>query len=344
MTNSPVGTTIDFTAPGRQVGTLSVPYSYNLSGWSQLQIPIATIGHGNGPTVLLMAGNHGDEYPGQIAIMRLLRELKMEDISGRIILIPALNMPAAKASTRLSPVDGMNLNRCFPGDPEGTVTQIIADYLTTVLFPMSDVVIDLHTGGRGVYFYPCAHMHLVEDMPQRRRMAAATLAYNTDFAFLYSDIAGNGLLPVEAERQGKTVVTTELGGGEVSPRSIHLIAQQGLRNVLVHLGVLAGTPQNRASLGLPATRWVQALDANDYVFAPESGLFESLVDIGADVSAGQPVAAVHFLERPDRNPTIMEAPSAGVVIAHRGPTVTQQGDIAFCLAHDVPDDVIATFS
>lgn len=344
MTNSPVGTPIDFTAPGRQVGTLSVPYSYNLSGWSQLQIPIATIGHGNGPTVLLMAGNHGDEYPGQIAIMRLLRELKTEDISGRIILIPALNMPAAKASTRLSPVDGMNLNRCFPGDPEGTVTQIIADYLTTVLFPMSDVVIDLHTGGRGVYFYPCAHMHLVEDMAQRRRMAAATLAYNTDFAFLYSDIAGNGLLPVEAERQGKTVVTTELGGGEVSPRSIHLIAQQGLRNVLVHLGVLAGTLQHRASLGLPATRWVQALDASDYVFAAESGLFESLVDIGADVSAGQPVAAVHFLERPDRNPTIMEAPSAGVVIAHRGPTVTRQGDIAFCLAHDVPDDVIATFS
>ncbi|HRX78818.1 MAG TPA: succinylglutamate desuccinylase/aspartoacylase family protein, partial [Pirellulaceae bacterium] len=135
MTVSPVTTDLDFSAPGRQVGKLSVPYSYNLSGWSQLQIPIATIGSGDGPTVLLMAGNHGDEYPGQIAIMRLLRELTPQQITGRIILIPALNMPAAKASTRLSPVDGMNLNRCFPGDPNGTVTQVIADYLTTVLFP-----------------------------------------------------------------------------------------------------------------------------------------------------------------------------------------------------------------
>jgi predicted deacylase len=343
MTTSPISTNIDYSTPGRQLGTLSVPYSYNLSGWSKLQIPIATIGQGDGPTVLVMAGNHGDEYPGQIAIMRLLRELSTEEITGRVILIPSLNMPAAKASTRLSPVDGQNLNRCFPGDPDGTVTQVIAHYLTTVLFPMSDVVIDLHTGGRGVYFYPCAHMHLVNDLEQRRRMAGATLAYNTDFAFLYADVAGTGLLPVEAERQGKTVVTTELGGGEVTTRSVHKLSQEGLRNVLIHLGVLAGEEQSRASLGLSPTRWVQALDAADYIFAPESGLYESLVDVGGDVSAGQPIGALHFLERPDREPTIVEAPSAGVVIAHRGPTVTQQGDIAVCLAHDVPQDIIAMF-
>jgi N-alpha-acetyl-L-2,4-diaminobutyrate deacetylase len=62
------------------------------------------------------------------------------------------------------------------------------------------------------------------------------------------------------------------------------------------------------------------------------------------VTAGQPIGAIHFLERPDRTPTIIEAPSSGVVIAHRGPTVTQQGDIAFCLAHDVPDQIIDTFT
>ena len=344
MSISPVRTEIDFSQPGRQLGSLSVPHSYNLSGWAKLQIPVATIGRGEGPTVLVMAGNHGDEYPGQIAIMRLLRELTVEDISGRVILIPALNMPAAKALTRLSPVDGANLNRSFPGNPEGTVTQIIADYLTTVLFPMSDVVIDLHTGGRGVYFFPCAHMHLVDDPVQRQRMAQATLAYNSDLAFLYSDIAGNGLLPVEAENQGKTVVTTELGGGEVTPRAIHKLSQQGLRNVLIHVGVLVGKEETRASLGLSPTRWVQALDDDDYLFAPESGLFESLVDVGGDVTAGQPIGAIHFLERPDRAPMIIEAPSSGVVIAHRGPTVTQQGDIAFCLAHDVPDQIIDTFT
>jgi len=64
-----IHTGIDFDKPGRQWATLSVPYSYNLSGRSQLQIPIATIPGGDGPTVLLMAGNHGDGYPGQIAII-----------------------------------------------------------------------------------------------------------------------------------------------------------------------------------------------------------------------------------------------------------------------------------
>lgn len=343
MTKSPVHSSIDYERQGHQWGTLSAPYSYNLSGWSQLQIPIAQVANGDGPTVLLMAGNHGDEYPGQIAIMRLMRELKQEDITGRIILIPILNMPASKAATRLSPVDGKNLNRCFPGSPTGTLTEVIAHYLTTELFPQVDVVIDLHTGGRGVYFYPCAHMHLVDNPDQRRKMARAAAAYNTDFAFLYADIAGTGLLPVEAESQGKVVVTTEMGGGEVVPQPVHQLAQSGLRNVLVHLGVLAGAEQTRESLGLAPTRWLQSLDLQDYIFSPESGLFESLVDLGQDVEVEQPLGALHFPERPDREPILIVAPTKGVLIAHRGPTLTQQGDILVCLAHDVPQDVIDTF-
>lgn len=342
MTKSPIQSSIDYEKQGLQWGSLAVPYSYNLSGWSQLQIPIAQIANGDGPTVLLMAGNHGDEYPGQIAIMRLMRELQVEEIAGRLIMVPILNVPASKTSTRLSPVDGKNLNRCFPGNPTGTLTEVIAHYLTTELFPQVDVVVDLHTGGRGVYFYPCAHMHLVDDLEQRRKMARAATAYNTDFAFLYADIAGTGLLPVEAENQGKIVVTTEMGGGEVVPQPVHQLAQAGLRNVLVHLGLLAGEEQTRVSLGLPPLRWVQALEREDYLFSPESGLYESLVDIGQDVEAGQPLGAIHFPERPDRDPTIIEARSNGVLIAHRGPTLTQQGDILVCLAHDVPQDIIAT--
>ncbi len=343
MPKTQISTNIDFDKQGQQQGTLSIPYSYNLSGWSQMQVPISMIANGDGPTVLLMAGNHGDEYPGQIAIMRLMRELAVEQITGRLIMIPILNMPASKAATRLSPLDGKNLNRCFPGDPLGSVCEMIAHYLTTELFPMADVVIDLHTGGRGVYFYPCAHMHLVDNLEQRQRMARGAEAYNTDFSFLYADIAGHGLLPVEAENQGKTVITTEMGGGEVIPQPVHQLAQEGLRNVLIHEGVLQGEFKSRQDLGLPRTRWIQSLSRDDYIFAPESGLYESLVDIGTDVEAGQPLGNIHFPERPDRDPIVIEANSAGVLIAHRGPTLTQQGDIAVCLAHDVPEDVLATF-
>src|SRR5205807_5529262 len=128
-----------------------------------------------------------------------------------------------------------------------------------------DIVIDMHTGGRSTDFYPCAHMHLVPDREQRRRMVEGTEAWNSDLAFLYADIAGTGLLPVEAERQGKIVITTEMGGGEVVPAAVHRLTQSGLRNVLIHFGVLRGVKQARAN---PA-RWVQSLDREDYRFAPE---------------------------------------------------------------------------
>ena len=203
MSTSPIRATVAFDKQGKQYGHLYVPYSYNLGGWANLMLPVAVIARGTGPTALVLAGNHGDEYPGQIAVMRLLRELTPEHVSGRLILIPTLTMPAAKAGTRLSPLDGKNFNRCFPGSPVGTPSEVVAHYLSSVLFPLADIVIDMHTGGRSVDFEPCAHMHLVPKGPQRDAMLAGTEAWNTDFCFLYADIAGTGLLPVEAENQGR---------------------------------------------------------------------------------------------------------------------------------------------
>lgn len=340
MSASPMHCSVDYDLPGKQHGHLAVPYSYNLGGWANLLLPITVISNGPGPNVLLMAGNHGDEYPGQVAILKLMRELTTEHIRGRLILLPCLNMPACRASTRLSPMDGKNMNRSFPGNPGGTMTEIIAHYVTTELFPRAGVVIDIHTGGRSVDFYPCAHMHLVPNSEQRRKMVAGTLAWNTDFAFLYADIAGSGLLPVEAESQGKTVITTEMGGGEVVTAQVHRVTQNGLRNVLIHLGSLQGDFRTRAQMGLPPTRWVQSLDRQDYRFAPESGLYETLVPLGTDVAAGQPVGLIHFQERPDREPVAVVVPTAGVLIASRGPSLCAQGDCVACIAHDVDPNIL----
>src|ERR1700676_537015 len=133
MERSQIHATVDFDKPGQQHGHLCVPYSYNLGGWANLLLPITVLCNGKGRTALVMAGNHGDEYPGQVAILKLMRELEPEHVRGRLILIPALNMPAARAATRLSPLDGKNLNRSFPGKADGSVTEMIAHYLTTIL-------------------------------------------------------------------------------------------------------------------------------------------------------------------------------------------------------------------
>jgi N-alpha-acetyl-L-2,4-diaminobutyrate deacetylase len=336
-----IHTPLDFDNPGTQQGFLQVPYSHNLGGWANVMIPITVVARGRGPTVLILGGNHGDEYQGQVAAMKLARELTPEAVTGRIILIPSLNLPAARAATRLSPVDGLNLNRAFPGEAEGSVTSQIAHFLTTVLFPLSDVVIDMHSGGRSMEFVPCAHMHLVADRDQRARMFAAMLAWNADFAFLYADIAGSGLLPVEAENQGKLVVTTEMGGGECIPAAVHRLTQGGLRNVLIHVGALKGLEQTRATLGQPAAILTQALNREDYLLAPESGILEMAVDLGGKVKRGQVVAFIHHLERPDRAPEAIVAPTAGYLIAMRAPCLTQQGDCVAVIAQRVnPREVL----
>jgi predicted deacylase len=109
MEQSQIHATVDFDRAGKQHGHLCVPYSYNLGGWANLLVPVAVVRNGDGPTVLVLAGNHGDEYPGQVAVLRLMRELRAEQVRGRVLLIPALNLPAAKAATRLSPLDGKNM-------------------------------------------------------------------------------------------------------------------------------------------------------------------------------------------------------------------------------------------
>ncbi len=76
-----------------------------------------------------MAGNHGDEYEGQVALGKLIRSLEAEEVCGRIIILPSADFPAAMAGMRTSPLDGGNLNRSFPGDPYGGPTAQIADYI-----------------------------------------------------------------------------------------------------------------------------------------------------------------------------------------------------------------------
>lgn len=333
--------TLDLDRSGIQRGYLQVPYSYNLGGWANLMIPIIVVKNSEGPTALVLAGNHGDEYQGQIAIMKLARELRPTMVSGRIIMIPSMNLPSAKTGTRLSPLDGKNLNRSFPGNPEGTVTEMIADYLTRVLFPISDIVIDIHSGGRSMIMLPSSHMHLVSDTEQRRKMLAGMLAWLTDFSFIYMDIAGTGLLPVEAESQGKIVVTTEMGGSEAVSAEVHRITQNGLRNVLVHFGLLEGKEQTRESLSKLPTVLLQALKREQYLMAPESGVFEAMADLGAWIDSGQAIGQIHFLERPERPPETVTAPSDGYLVALRAPCLTQQGDCVALIAERVDPGSLA---
>src|SRR4029079_2883822 len=121
------------------------------------------INNGDGPRILLTGGTHGDEYEGQVVLTRLIGQMRAEDIRGRLIVIPALNTPAAIAGTRVSPLDEGNLNRAFPGDPNGGPTWKIADYVQNHLVPMIYVWGDFHCGGASLTYRPHASTHFSPD-------------------------------------------------------------------------------------------------------------------------------------------------------------------------------------
>src|SRR5882757_2685590 len=149
---SPVTSTVDFAGNGVQHGHLRLPYSRDDSAWGSVMIPITVIKRGDGPTALLTGANHGDEYEGPVALFDLARALTAEEVSGCVIIVPAMNYPAFCAGTRTSPIDKGNLNRSFPGRPDGTVTEKIADYFQRELLPRADIVLDFHSGGKTLDF------------------------------------------------------------------------------------------------------------------------------------------------------------------------------------------------
>jgi N2-acetyl-L-2,4-diaminobutanoate deacetylase len=204
-----------------------------------------------------------------------------------------------------------------------------------VLFPAADVVIDMHSGGRTAWFIPCSHMHVVADPAQREAMLRGMQAWNSDFHFLYIDVNGTGLLPVEAEGQGKVVITTELGGGGRVPAPVHALAWNGLTNVLRHVGVLEGEVQTRASLGLPDAVILDGRDPANYVIAEEDGIFEGLLEPGAAVRTGDPVGRLWFPDRIDRAPAVLRAKLDGVLAVIRAIPVTEAGDSVFVLGQPI---------
>lgn len=323
---SAVSPTVDFEAAGGQHGFLQLPHSRDASAWGSLMIPITVVGNGDGPTALLTGANHGDEYEGPVALQKLALSLKAEDVSGRVIIIPAMNFPAFKAATRTSPIDTGNLNRLFPGRPDGTITEKIADYFQRYLLPMADYVLDIHAGGKTLDFVPFAAVHVLEDKDQQASCVAAMQAFGAPYSMMMRELDSVGLYDTAAEEMGKVFVTTELGGGGSSRPATIEIAETGVRNLLIHAGILSGEITRRQTVDLDMT------DTNCFITSTGSGLFEMCVDLGATVSQGDVVARIYDAERTGQEPTDYHAKKSGVVAARHFPGLIQTGDCVAVIA------------
>lgn len=335
LEHSPVSTDIDFELIGKQVSYLKVPYSRDTSAWGALLIPIIVIKHGVGPTVLLVGGVHGGEYEGPVSLLKLCRELQPEQVHGRVIILPALNLPAVQAGKRTSPIDDKDMNRVFPGRWNGTVTEIIAHYVHEAILPLCDAVVDLHSGGYSLNLMPYMSMHFLEDQEQIERTLAALKAFDAPVGLIMREFTGEGLLDYAVERMGKVFLSGEMGGlGTLSPQALK-ITEIGVKNVLKHFNIIEGEIVTRESQGLPPARLMEAPDAENYCIAQTNGIYESFFELGDRVAAGQTIGQVHFVETPGREPEVIVAQRAGMLIGARGPGFVERADCVALVAHDV---------
>ena len=330
---SPIASSVDLERDGIQHGFLRLPYSRDDSAWGSVMIPIAVIRNGAGPTALLTGANHGDEYEGPIALFDLARTLRAEDITGRVIIVPAMNYPAFRAGTRTSPIDKGNLNRSFPGRPDGTVTEKIADYFQRTLLPAADLVLDFHSGGRTLDFVPFAAAHRLPDKRQEEAGFAAVRAFSAPYSMAMLEIDAVGMYDTAAEEQGKVFVTTELGGGGTARASTVAIAKRGARNLLKHAGILAGTPEQGG------TRWLDMPSSDCFLFAEDDGLFEITVDLGEPVRAGEVVVRIHPVGRTGAAPVELRARLDGILAARHHPGLVKAGDCVAVLGVTMPEQL-----
>jgi predicted deacylase len=208
-----------------------------LADGAPLRVPIHTIaGDRPGPTVGISAGIHGDEIPPIESIRRFVANLDRASLCGTLRIMPVANPLAVQGLTRHTPQDMQNMNRIFPGDPEGWLTEQLADAITRQFLPGLDALIDLHSGGT---FPTVDYVYILNDEVLSRAFGFSVM-YRTAQSFV-------GTLGTVAIERGVPTVVVEMGGGLAADEAYIQRGIDGMYSCLRHLGSLPGEPTPAAT-------------------------------------------------------------------------------------------------
>ncbi|MFE1625118.1 succinylglutamate desuccinylase/aspartoacylase family protein [Brevibacillus reuszeri] len=247
-------------------------------------------GNGNGPSVTVTAAVHGDEQTAVHAAMLLMKELELLTINGRVKVIPICNPASFRNRTRVSPFDGIDMNRIFPGSAEGSPTMQLAHALWLETRD-AEYLIDLHCIGAGGTTYTLA---LYKEYPEIRE-----LAESLSLPIVIQSSGVRGQLFVESCQAGQKALIIELPAGQPGGIIDIPAAEECCRAIirsLRHLGLV-----NAASLGSSVVFY----DEITILTAPHPGLFIP------EATAGETCAEGDLLGTFDGNPVI--APFSGVI-------------------------------
>ncbi|MHA1566092.1 MAG: succinylglutamate desuccinylase/aspartoacylase family protein [Alphaproteobacteria bacterium] len=323
---------LDLEAPGKRCGRFLLRHSGDQNPLGVYPIPAMTIIGTDGPTVLLIGGVHGDEYEGPVSLYRLFRDLTPEQVSGRLVFLPALNAPAVRAARRVSPLDGQNLNRAFPGDPDGGPTQAIAHLVEACLLPACDGVIDLHSGGHAAWFVPSVLAARTSSGALDPANIALAEAFGAPLIWVLGAHNDDRSVNGAASRVGVPAIAAELGGGGTLTPACLTLAEQGLRRCLTKLGVLHGNVEPAA-----VARRVEIAQANQSLTARAQGFYQPCAVAGDDVQEGECIGLIHNIDHGDAAPGSILAPCDGVLLAETRRGWVEPGDFLALVASDITD-------
>ncbi len=323
-------TGLDFETPGRRDYYVALEHD---SIWGDHLIPLTVLvgpGVQAGKGLVAFGSNHGNEYEGPMALRHLMDDIGLEDVAGRIILVPVLNVAAFKAGTRDSTLDDrVNLNRAFVDDAGkrpglAGITHRIAAFVREAIWPHVHVVIDLHAGGQVARFTQCTSFHPIDDPGQGKLIEETARWFGTPLVITYQNETP-GLLPSEAERLGKITIGTELGWGGAVQASGVRYARHGVMAAAIHHGQLRGRIEKIAHHAAGTQHLAEMVDRECFTVAPFAGHYEPLLECGEIVTAGTPIGLLHDFDRIDLAPWPVRAGVDGIVIAQAWGAPVLQG-------------------
>ncbi len=236
----------------------------------ELEIPFAVIeGAEEGPCLLVTAGVHGSEFCSIEAAVRLMKT-RPEEIKGTLIVLPILNVEAFhRRNIYIMPQDGKNLNRMFPGNPDGTTSELLAHWLVTEVFPKADAYIDCHGGDLDEGLAPFT---IFPAGCEKSKALAAAFGIKTAVA-----AGGSGYSVDASYKLGIPSILPEVSGNGLWGEPTVTQMTDGIRRVMQHMGMLPGeapvTPLDVVTMWVPT--------------APVTGLWYPKKDLGEPVATGE---------------------------------------------------------
>ena len=215
---------------------------------NQSHIPISIIrGKEERPVFTLVAGVHGYEYPPIVAVQELMQEISADQITGTLIIIPIANTASFFGrSPFVNPQDKINLNRAFPGSPTGSITEKIANFITTNIIPVSDIFLDIHGGDASEDLMPFVCYYNNEQNPEETQLAkrlaeTSGFKYIVSYPYTLKENEPAKYVFKQAVQNGKTALSIESGKlGNVQREEVDLI-KKGVYNMLEEMKIYPNT-------------------------------------------------------------------------------------------------------